>query len=142
MRPDRVREVDPDLALDDVEGCSELDVRDVVPAEVDVHETRHRVLGLRVLVVLDSLQERVGAVTYADDGDAHLILRASAVLRAIGRCHEFLSFAIALSGDAEPVGERGEDDVVRVGAASRRLSMDCLLQLLRYAKQEDRAGAC
>ena len=30
--------------------------------------------------------------------------------------HEFPSFAIALCRDAEPVGERGEDDVVRVGA--------------------------
>ena len=56
--------------------------------------------------------------------------------------HEFLSFAIALSGDAEPVGERGEDDVVRVGAATRRLRVDRVLQLLRYAKEEDGAGAC
>ena len=62
MRPDRVGEVDADLALDDVERGGELDVRDVVPAEVDVHEARNGVLGLRVLVVLDSLQERVGAV--------------------------------------------------------------------------------
>ena len=34
------------------------------------------VVGLRVLVVLDALEERVGAVADADDGDAHLVLRA------------------------------------------------------------------
>ena len=38
MRPDGVGEVDPDLALDDVEGGDELDVADVVAAEVDVHQ--------------------------------------------------------------------------------------------------------
>ena len=41
VRPDRVGEVLADLALDDVEGGGELDVRDVVAAEVDVHEPGH-----------------------------------------------------------------------------------------------------
>jgi hypothetical protein len=141
LRPDRVREVDPDLALDDVERGSELDVGDVVPAEVDVHEARDGVLGLRVLVVLDSLQERVGAVAHADDRDAHLVLRAP-VLLAVRAGHWLPSCAIAHRGDAEPVGERGEDDVVRVGAASRRLCVDLVLQLLRNAQEEDGAGAC
>ena len=142
VRPDRVGEVDSDLALDDVERGRELDVGDVVPAEVDVHEAGDGVLGLRVLVVLDSLQERVGAVAHADDRDAHLVLRARAVLRAVRAGHEFPSFAIALCRDAEPVGERGEDDVVRVGVAARRLRMDLVLQLLRNAEEEDGAGAC
>ena len=142
MRPDRVGEVDADLALHDVERGGELDVRDVVPAEVDVHEAGDRVLGLRVLVVLDSLQERVGAVAYADDRDAHLVLRARAVLRAVRCCHELPSLSIALSRNAETVGERGEDDVVRVGVAPRRLRMDLVLQLLRNAEEQDGAGAC
>ena len=96
VRPDRVGEVDADLALHDVERGGELDVRDVVPAEVDVHEAGDGVRGLRVLVVLDSLQERVCAVAHADDRDAHLVLRARAVLLAVRAGHEFPSFAIAL----------------------------------------------
>ena len=38
VRPDRLGEVDADLALDDVERGGELDVRDVIAAEVDVHQ--------------------------------------------------------------------------------------------------------
>ena len=38
VRPDRLGEVDADLALDDVERGDELDVADVVAAEVDVHQ--------------------------------------------------------------------------------------------------------
>ena len=53
-----------------------------------------------------------------------------------------VSFRIAHVWDAEPVGERGEDDVVRVGVAARRLGMDLVLQLLRDAEQKDGARAC
>ena len=141
MRPDGVGEIDADLALHDVERGCELDVRDVIAAEVDVHESGHGVLGLRVLVVLDSLQERVGAVAHADDRDAHLVLRARAVLRAVRRGHECPSLSIAPSRDAETVGERGEDDVVRVGVAPRRLRMDLVLQLLRDAEEQHGAAA-
>ena len=45
VRPDRVGEVDADLALDDVERGRELDVGDVIAAEIDVHEARDGVLG-------------------------------------------------------------------------------------------------
>ena len=83
-RPDRVGEILADLALDDVEGGGELDVRDVVAAEVDVHQAGDELVRLRVLVVLDALQERVGAVADADDRDAHLVLLAPAVPRAVG----------------------------------------------------------
>src|SRR3712207_8198776 len=41
-RPDRLAEVLADLRGVDVEGRRELDVADVVAAEVDVHEPRHR----------------------------------------------------------------------------------------------------
>ena len=91
VRPHRVGEVDSDLPLDDVERGDELDVRDVVPAEVDVHEARDRVGRVGVLVVLDALDERVGAVADADDRDAHLVLLARAVLRAVRGGHAFLS---------------------------------------------------
>ena len=54
----------PTLPFDDVEGRNELDVADVVPAEIDVHETRDEVIVVGVLVVLDSLEERVRAVAH------------------------------------------------------------------------------
>ena len=38
---DRLGEVLPDLVRVDVEGGHELDVADVVAAELDVHEARH-----------------------------------------------------------------------------------------------------
>ena len=80
-RPDRLGEVDADLALDDVEGGRELDVGDVVAAEVDVHEPRDEGVAVGVLVVLDALEEGVGAVADADDGDAHLVLGAGLAVR-------------------------------------------------------------
>ena len=58
------------------------------------------------------------------------------------RGHECPSLSVALRRDAETVGERGEDDVVRVGVAPRRLRMDLVLQLLRNAEEEDGASAC
>src|SRR6266550_9358335 len=51
----------------DVECRDEVDVADVVPAEVDVHDPRDPVAGLRVPVVMDSLHERARAVAHADD---------------------------------------------------------------------------
>jgi hypothetical protein len=72
MRPHRLGEIDADLALDDVEGCRELDVADVVPTEIDVHEPGDELILVRVLVVLPALKQRIGAVTDADDGDANL----------------------------------------------------------------------
>jgi hypothetical protein len=142
MRPDRVGEVDADLPLDDVERGGELDVRDVVPAEVDVHEARNGVLGRRVLVVLDPLEERVGAVPHADDRDAHLVFRAPAVLGAVRGSHRVLSLARAGGSEAEPVCERGEDDVVGVGAGASGLGVDLVLQLLRDAEEDHGACSC
>src|SRR5206468_9982688 len=49
---------------------------DVVPAEVHVHEAGHELVVRRILVVLDPLEERVGAVPYADEGDADAIVQA------------------------------------------------------------------
>ena len=71
-RPDRLGEVLADLLGVDVEGGDELDVADVVAAEVDVHQARHLLGRVGVLVVLDALDEAVGAVADADDRDADL----------------------------------------------------------------------
>jgi hypothetical protein len=97
--PDRVREVHADLALDDVERGGELDVRDVIAAEVDVHQPRDELVGLRALVVLDALEERVGAVPHADHRDAHPVLRArGAVLGAVALGHAVVLSAAAPEG--------------------------------------------
>src|SRR5215218_353895 len=93
-RPDRLAEVFADLLGVDVEGGDELDVADVVAAEVDVHQARHFLAGVRVLVVLDALDEAVGAVADADDRDADLLVRAAGAV-GVAVCsvltHEFRS---------------------------------------------------
>ena len=81
-RPDRLGEVFADLLGVDVEGGDELDVADVVAAEVDVHQARNFVGRVGVLVVLDALDEGVGAVADADDRDADLLVRAADAVRA------------------------------------------------------------
>ena len=74
VRPDRVGEVLADLVGGDVERGRELDVGDVVAAEVDVHQAGDELVVRRVLVVLHALEQRVGAVADADDRDADLVL--------------------------------------------------------------------
>src|SRR4029079_6566398 len=92
VRPHRLGEVDADLALDHVERGDELDVADVVAAEVDVHQALDELVVRGVLVVGHSLEERVGAVADADDGDADLLLAADrAVRRAVRVTHLFAS---------------------------------------------------
>src|SRR5262249_46036018 len=89
---DRLGEVLADLLLVDVDGGHELDVPDVVAAQVDVHQAGD-LLGLRsVLVVLDALHERGGAVADADDGDAHLAIGRTSGL-AVGGAHLYWSLS-------------------------------------------------
>ena len=76
---DRLGEVLADLLGVDVERGRELDVADVVAAEVHVHEARDLLGGVGVLVVVDALHEGGGAVADADDGDAHLLLLVAAL---------------------------------------------------------------
>ena len=79
-RPDRLGEVLADLLGVDVEGGDELDVADVIAAEVHVHQAGNLLGGVGVLVVLDALDEAVGAVADADDRDADLaVVRVDAV---------------------------------------------------------------
>ena len=101
--------------------------RDVVAAEVDVHEPRDElVVAVGVLVVLDALEKRVGAVADADDRDAHLVLRAGLAVREPLVAAMGVSFprpprmgrtaAVRLNGTPSSSDECGEDDIVRVGA--------------------------
>ena len=136
VRPDRVGEIGADLALDDVERRRELDVADVVAAEVDVHEAGDELVVRRVLVELDALEQRVRAVADADDRDAHLVVAVpAAVAAAVGLCHAGCPFG----RDAEPLRERLDDQVVRrppaLGGAARELVLE-----LRRHPQEDVAG--
>ena len=89
-RPDRLGEVLADLLGVDVEGGDELDVADVVAAELDVHQARDFVRGVGVLVVLDALDEGVGAVADADYRDADLLVRGGGAVAAcsVGLTHE------------------------------------------------------
>src|SRR6185503_11656306 len=89
LRVDRLGQILADLVLVDVEGRDELDVADVVAAEVDVHQARDGVGRLRVLVVVAALDEAARAVADADDRDADLLAGPAAVggrsaVRAVG----------------------------------------------------------
>jgi hypothetical protein len=68
---DRLGQVTADLLAVDVERGDELDVADVVVAELYVHESRHARVGVGVAVILHALDERGGAVADADDGYAY-----------------------------------------------------------------------
>ena len=70
---DRLGDVGADLLRVDVERGHHLDVADVVPAELDVHKTRDLLRRVGVLVVLQALDERRGAVADADDRDTNLV---------------------------------------------------------------------
>src|SRR5690606_23485739 len=71
--PDGLGEVLADLVGVDVERCGELDVTDVVAAQVDVHQTRDVLLGGGIAVVLDPLDEGRRAVADADDAHPDLL---------------------------------------------------------------------
>nr|WP_239020623.1 hypothetical protein [Nakamurella antarctica] len=68
---DRLGEVEADLLGVNVECGNELQIRDVVIAELDMHQAGDLGAGGGVAVVLDALDERGGAVSDADNGDAN-----------------------------------------------------------------------
>ena len=70
---DRVGEIGSDLLGIDVECGHEVHITHVIRPERDMHEPGNSALGVGILVVLDPLHERGGAVPDADDGDADLI---------------------------------------------------------------------
>jgi hypothetical protein len=71
LGPDGLGEITADLVDIHVERRGELDVADVVPGEPGPHEARDEAVVRGVLVVVDSLHERRGAVADSDDGDAY-----------------------------------------------------------------------
>ena len=66
---DRLGQVPADLLGVHVERGDELDVADVVGAELDVHQAGHSRRRVGVPVVVHALNQRGGAVADADDGD-------------------------------------------------------------------------
>ena len=76
-REDRVRQIEADFLLVDIERCHELDVADVIAAQVDVHEPGDEVVLLGVLVVRPALDEAARAIADADDGDPDLAVLAA-----------------------------------------------------------------
>jgi hypothetical protein len=84
---DRVRDVLADLVGVDVEGRDDLDVTDVVAAELDMHQPGHLGVRVGVLVVLEPLHEGRGAVAQTHDRDANLThaVRSFLRIRALAR---------------------------------------------------------
>jgi hypothetical protein len=70
---DGLAEIRPYLVPVDIDRRHELDVTNVVAADHRMHEAGHKVGHLRVLVELDALDERRGAVADADDRNAYWI---------------------------------------------------------------------
>ena len=68
---DRLAGVDAHLVGVDIERRHELDVADVVAAELDVHQTGHALVRVGVLVELDALEQRARAVADTSDGETN-----------------------------------------------------------------------
>ena len=140
VRPHRVGEVLADLVRGHVERGRELDVADVVAAQVHVHQAGHELVVRRVLVVLHALEQRVGAVADADDRDADLVLAARATVGgAVGRSHAGVLSGVGGKRDVERLCEREEHEVVHVQGAPPRGGLQLAPELRRHA-QHDGAG--
>ncbi len=60
-----------DLAAVDVERGDDLDVTDVIGADLDIHQAGNGLTRLGVLVVVQTLNERRGAIADPDDGNTN-----------------------------------------------------------------------
>ena len=109
----------------------------------------HELLWVGVLVVLDALQQRVGAVPDADDGDADLLLRAPCAVGAAVRIgHRGSSLSPAerdsiderrLQTNVQVLRERLNDYTVRVRSALEGLDLEPPFQLRGHPEHDDRA---
>ena len=99
---ERLGGVEADLLGVDVEGGHELDVADVVAAELDVHQAGHAVGRVGVLVVGEALHQGAGAVAHAGDGEADL-------------AHVGSSWRCACAGRRGGAGALGLDEAVEPG---------------------------
>ena len=96
---DGLGDVAADLGGVDVEGRGDLDVADMVAAELDVHQARDRLVAAGVAVVGEALHEGGGAIADADDPDANL-LDAIAATPSYVRQHVSAAGAEARTTDA------------------------------------------
>src|SRR5207249_7190925 len=67
----------------DVESSHDLDVTDVVPAELHMHQAGDALRRIRILVVLEPLHEGRGAVAESDDGDTNRAHAVRSFLRSV-----------------------------------------------------------
>ena len=74
--------VGADLLRVHVERSHDLDVADVIAAKFNVHQPGHTLVRVRVLVVLESLHERRGAVAHTHDRQTDLAHDARSFLRS------------------------------------------------------------
>ena len=65
----RLGEVFAHLILINIKGGDEVDIANVVTAQVNVHYPRHELVFFSFLVEVDPLDKRAGAVSHADDGN-------------------------------------------------------------------------
>ncbi len=71
--PNGLRQVLAHLGLVDIDGTGELDVGDVIPAEVHVHEAGNELIRLGVAVEMHALDEGRRAVPHSDYGNPYFI---------------------------------------------------------------------
>ena len=59
--------------LINIKGGRELDIVDVVPTKVDVHQARDKILWLCLTIVVDTLYQRTGTVASSNECNAHFL---------------------------------------------------------------------
>ncbi len=132
VRPDRLGEVLADLVGRDVERGRELDIADVIAAQVDMHQAGNELVRRRVLVELHALEQGVGAVADADDRHAHLVFAARSL--AVRCCHWS---GAPLSGRARKAfGQDLVDELVGVRASVCGALLEPVLEVGGHAEQD------
>src|SRR3954463_9745320 len=76
-------DVRADLLRVDVERRDDADVADVVATELDMHQAGDRLVGVGILVVLQTLDQGRGAIAKPHDRDANLSHRVRSFLRSV-----------------------------------------------------------
>ena len=81
--PDRVGDILADFFCVDVERCRNLDVSDVIAAEIHIHQARNGLVGLGFSIIVQALNERAGAVSDPNNSNAYLAGRRSGSVHGI-----------------------------------------------------------
>ena len=113
----RLARVETDLGGVDVEGGDELEVPDVVAAELDVHQAGHQIRRIGVAVEVDALHQRAGAVAHAGDGKSDRAHWGSSwrVARSVASDQFVEPGEIVGEGEGVAVAERPEVPVEATG---------------------------